>query len=220
MGKSKIELRGLFYSFISSYIMNMLSGICPEKSFLYALENIEDEVDVGEDIKIKLTTGTPILEVIDYLERIFSPFEVTITKFVTRVSVESPHSLSSIGKIVTKIVSVMYDCIRYEETKLKVMRYRVKAIIAIISFVSGMIVNILPHVMALLIHESVIDPTANTLLTISLIANLTVSSFIISIIVMNEKPEIDSIISISSFILAYIIAKSIFRITFTSSTIP
>jgi|YelNatPaOPRAMG01_1025707.scaffolds.fasta_scaffold23604_2 hypothetical protein len=213
MRKSKVELRGLFYSFISSYIVNMLSGICPEKSFLYALENIEDEVNVGEDIKTKLITGTPILEVINDLERVFSPFEVTITKFVTRVSIESPHSLSNIGKIITKIVSVMYDCIRYEETRLKIMRYRVKAIITIISFISGMIVNVLPHVMALLIHGAVIDPTANTLLTISLLANLTVSSFIISIIVMNEKPEVDSIISILSFILAYIIAKSIFRIT-------
>jgi hypothetical protein len=48
MRKSKVELRGLFYSFISSYIVNMLSGICPEKSFLYALENIEDDaVRVG-----------------------------------------------------------------------------------------------------------------------------------------------------------------------------
>jgi hypothetical protein len=213
MRKSKVELRGLFYSFISSYIVNMLSGICPEKSFLYALENIEDEVNVGEDIKTKLITGTPILEVINDLERVFSPFEVTITKFVTRVSIESPHSLSNIGKIITKIVSVMYDCVRYEETRLKIMRYRVKAIITIISFISGMIVNVLPHVMALLIHGAVIDPTANTLLTISLLANLTVSSFIISIIVMNEKPEVDSIISILSFILAYIIAKSIFRIT-------
>jgi len=213
MRKSKVELRGLFYSFISSYIVNMLSGICPEKSFLYALENIEDEVNVGEDIKTKLITGTPILEVINDLERVFSPFEVTITKFVTRVSIESPHSLSNIGKIITKIVSVMYDCVRYEETRLKIMRYRVKAIITIISFISGMIVNVLPHVMALLIHGAVIDPTANTLLTISLLVNLTVSSFIISIIVMNEKPEVDSIISILSFILAYIIAKSIFRIT-------
>jgi hypothetical protein len=213
MRRSKVELRGLFYSFISSYIVNMLSGICPEKSFLYALENIEDDVDVGEDIKIKLVTGTPILEVISDLERVFSPFEVTITKFVTRVSIESPHSLSNIGKIITKIVSVMYDCIRYEETRLKIMRYRVKAIIAIISFISGMIVNVLPHVMSLLIHGAVIDPTANTLLTVSLVANLTVSSFIISIIVMNEKPEVDSIISILSFIIAYIIAKSIFRIT-------
>ncbi|MEM1545384.1 MAG: hypothetical protein QXP91_02915 [Candidatus Methanomethylicia archaeon] len=212
MKKSKVEIRGLFYSFISSYIVNMLSGVCPEKSFLYALENIEDEVDIDKNIKIKLLTGTPIFKVIDDLERIFNPFEVTMTKFITRVSIESPHSLNSIGKIVTKIVSVMYDCIRYEETKLKIMKYRVKAIITIISFVSGMIVNVLPHIIALLIHGAVIDPVVNTLLTISLVANLTVSSFIISIIVMNEKPEVDSIISISSFILAYIIAKSIFRL--------
>ena len=213
MKKSKVEMRGLFYSFISSYIVNMLSGICPEKSFLYALENIEDEVDISRDIKVKLLTGTPISEVIDDLEKIFNPFEVAMTKFITGVSIESPHSLNSISKIVTKIVSVMYDCIRYEETKLKIMKYRVKAIIAIISFVSGMIVNVLPHVMALLIHGAVIDPTVNTLLTVSLAVNLTVSSFIISIIVMNEKPEVDSIISISSFVLAYIVAKSIFRLT-------
>lgn len=213
MRKSKIELRGIFYNFISSYIVNMLSGICPEKSFLLALENIEDEANTSKDIKVKLLTGTPILEVINDLGSIFNPFEVTITKFITKVSIESPYSLNSISKIITKTVSVLYDCIRYEETKLKVMKYRVKVIIAIISFVSGMIVNVLPHVMALLIHGATINPLVNTFLTVSLAANLTVSSFIISVIIMNEKPEIDSIISISSFTLAYVIAKSIFKIT-------
>lgn len=210
---SRIELRGVFYNFISSYIVNMLSGVCPERSFLTALENIEDEVNISKDIKVKLLTGTPILEVIDDLGGIFNPFEVTITKFVTKVSIESPYSLNSISRIVTKTVSVLYDCIRYEETRLKVMKYRVRAIVAIISFVSGMIVNVLPHVMALLIHGAAINPLINTFLTISLAANLTVSSFIISVIVMNEKPEIDSVISISSFITAYVIARSIFKIT-------